>query len=74
MLKTASDYRRTARQCRALALAMPSLAQREEMLRIARQWEALACDRSRFITLYPDLACATELREHREHLRRSAMI
>ena len=53
---------------------MPSTAQREEMLRIARQWEALAHDRGRFITLYPDLACPAELREHREHLRRSAMI
>ena len=40
----AKEYRRRAEDCERLARLMPTLAQRQMMLAVAREWRALAGD------------------------------
>jgi hypothetical protein len=44
-MKIASEYRKHAEECRALARRMDQGAQRERLLDIARTWDQLAEDR-----------------------------
>lgn len=41
----AEKYRENARQCRELARSMPTAEQREQLIHMATQWEAMADER-----------------------------
>jgi hypothetical protein len=41
-VKTASEYREQARQCRLIAASMENDAHREQLLAMAAKWEELA--------------------------------
>lgn len=60
IMKTTSEYRAHARDCRALAAQMESPAQRDQMLAMAAHWDQLALDRAEFIRRRPDLAIEGE--------------
>jgi hypothetical protein len=42
IMKTASEYREHAQECRMLANQMPAGEQREQLLEMARTWDSLA--------------------------------
>jgi hypothetical protein len=42
MMKTASEYRQHAGECRTLAHQMPAGEQRDQLLEMARTWDSLA--------------------------------
>jgi hypothetical protein len=44
-MKKASDYRKHAEECRALAKGMKQAEQREQLLAMAQTWERLADQR-----------------------------
>lgn len=44
-MKLVEQYRENAKQCRELARNMPLAEQREQLLNMASQWEAMAEDR-----------------------------
>lgn len=67
-MKKASEYRRHAQECRALARGMPLGPKRDQLLAMADTWDNLAAERSEFVIRHPDLAIADE---HAEELRRS---
>ena len=46
-MKKASEYRQHAQACRQLAARMQHPDEREQLLRMAEQWEQLAKDRAR---------------------------
>jgi hypothetical protein len=46
-VKKASEYRQHAKECRALAQQMQDGEQRNQLLEMARTWDALAEDRDR---------------------------
>jgi hypothetical protein len=48
-MKTASAYRKHAQECRVLAKQMPSGEQREQLLEMARTWDALATSRETMV-------------------------
>jgi hypothetical protein len=48
-MKNASEYRQHAQECRELAKQMPSGAQREQLLEMARTWDRLADERSALV-------------------------
>ena len=62
-MKKASEYRQHAEECRVLAATMELGDQREQLLAMARHWDALARDRATLIRLHPDLALDGETRE-----------
>ena len=45
LVKTSSEYRRYAEECRALAKQMTDIMQRDLLLMMAETWEQLAEDR-----------------------------
>ena len=47
-MQKASEYRQHAAACRSLASKMESPDERDQLLRMAEQWEQLAKDRVRF--------------------------
>jgi hypothetical protein len=55
-MKKASEYRHHAEECRALAAKMEFGDQRDQLLRMARQWDELAKDRAALIHMHPELA------------------
>ena len=54
-MKTVMDYRKHAQECRKLAQQMPSGEQREQLLEMARTWEALAYSREGLLRANPEL-------------------
>jgi hypothetical protein len=48
-MKNVSEYRQHAQECRELAKQMPSGAQREQLLEMARTWDRLADERSALV-------------------------
>ncbi|MCB5175514.1 MULTISPECIES: hypothetical protein [Microvirga] len=54
-MKKASEYRQHAEECRILARQVPEGPQREQLLEMARTWEALAEDREKLVERHPDL-------------------
>jgi hypothetical protein len=48
-VKKASEYRQHAEECRALAKQVPEGAQRDQLLEMAKTWDALAEDRGRSV-------------------------
>jgi hypothetical protein len=59
-MKKASEYRLHAEECRALAAGMQIDEQREQLLAMADQWEALANDRERIVSRHPELSQAED--------------
>ncbi len=68
-MKKASEYRRHAEECRALANAMEQGAQRNQLLEMAATWENLARDRSELVRRHPELAFEGE---HSEEAQRAS--
>ncbi|MCR5877485.1 hypothetical protein [Phenylobacterium sp. J367] len=62
-MKKASEYRVHAAECRALAAGMPGGAQRDQLMAMAENWDAMASERVRLIERYPELALAGEIEE-----------
>jgi hypothetical protein len=54
-MKSASECRKHARECRSLAMALGD-EQREQALELARMWETLARDRDGWHSDQPDPA------------------
>lgn len=54
-MKTAADYRKHAQECLVLANQMPSGEQREQLLEMARTWEALAKTREELVRNHPEM-------------------
>jgi len=59
-MKKASEYRKHAEECRVLAVRMSTEQEREQLLRMAATWEALADDRVQLIAKHPDLVSEGE--------------
>jgi hypothetical protein len=55
-MKKASEYRVHAEECRALAAGMQVDEQRDQLLAMAEQWEALARDRETIVSRHPELS------------------
>ncbi len=62
-MKKASEYRRHAEECRVLAKQVPEGPQRDQLLEMARTWDALAADRSALVQKHPELALPDETEE-----------
>ncbi len=58
-MKKASEYRRHAEECRALAKGM-SGEQRDQLLVMANTWDRLAAERSELILRHPEMALEGE--------------
>ncbi len=54
-MKTASEYRKHAEECRALARQVPEGEQRNQLLEMARTWDNLAADREKLVQNHPEL-------------------
>ena len=67
IVKKASEYRRHAEECRALANTTRAGPQKDQLLEMATTWEKLAAERSAFVRRHPELAIEDE---HREELVR----
>jgi len=59
-VKKASEYRKHAEECRILAKQVPEGPQRDQLLEMARTWDALASDRDALIRKHPELAQTDE--------------
>ena len=66
-MKTASEYRQHAEECRALARNMTEGEQRDQLLEMARTWDKLAEERSALVQRHPELALTGEHDEERRH-------
>jgi hypothetical protein len=55
-VKKASEYRKHAEECRTLARQVPEGPQRDQLLEMARTWEALAADRDALVQKHPEIA------------------
>lgn len=55
-MKKASQYRKHAEECRALAKQVPEGPQRDQLLEMARTWDNLAKDRDMLVQKHPELA------------------
>ena len=55
-MKKASEYRKHAEECRALAKQVPEGPQRDQLLEMARTWDALAKDRDVLVRKHPEIA------------------
>jgi len=62
-VKKASEYRKHAEECRALAKQVPEGPQRDQLLEMARTWDALAEDRDALVRKHPELAQPLEKEE-----------
>lgn len=65
-MKKASEYRRHAEECRAMARGMRDGPQRDQLLEMAATWEKLAAERSEMVKRHPELAIGDEADEERE--------
>lgn len=59
-MKKASEYRRHAEECRALAERMQSGEQRDQLLEMAETWENLAAERAALVLRHPELGLSGE--------------
>jgi hypothetical protein len=59
-MKKASEYRRHAEECRALAKGMAPGEHRDQLLEMAATWDRLAVERSELIRRHPDMALRGE--------------
>jgi len=59
-MKTASEYRQHAQECRALAQQVPTGEQRDQLLEMARTWDNLAADREKLVRNHPELDTSKE--------------
>ena len=59
IMKTASDYRKRARECRALARLMSLREQRDQLLEMARIWDSLAETREELARNRPEADAGT---------------
>jgi hypothetical protein len=57
-MKTALEYRKHAQECRALAQQMKSAEQCEQLLEMAKTWEAPANTREGLVRNHPELDTA----------------
>ena len=57
-MKTAAEYRKHAQECEVLAQQMPLGEQRDQLLEMARTWEALAKTREGLVRNHPELNTA----------------
>ncbi|PVE25238.1 hypothetical protein DC522_06825 [Microvirga sp. KLBC 81] len=55
-MKKASEYRKHAEECRALAKQLPEGPQRDQLLEMARTWDNLANDRDALVQKHPEIA------------------
>jgi hypothetical protein len=55
-MKKASEYRQHAEECRALAQQMKEGVQREQLLKMAQNWNQMAADRERLARLHPEIS------------------
>jgi hypothetical protein len=55
-VKKASEYRKHAEECRALARQVPEGPQREQLLEMARTWDNLANERDALVRKHPEVA------------------
>jgi len=55
IMKTASEYRKHAEECRVLARQVPEGEQRDQLLEMARTWENLAETREALVRNHPEL-------------------
>ena len=55
-MKKASEYRKHAEECRALARQVPEGPQRDQLLEMARTWDNLANDRDILLQKHPEIA------------------
>ncbi len=55
IMKTASEYRKHAQECRVLAQQVPAGEQRNQLLEMARTWDRLAEDREKLVRNHPEL-------------------
>jgi hypothetical protein len=62
-MKKASEYRRHAEECRALAKNMKPGEQRDQLLEMATTWENLAAERTELIGRHPELGLHGEHEE-----------
>jgi hypothetical protein len=69
-MKKASEYRRHAEECRALAKNMKAGEQREQLLEMATTWENLATERTELVRRHPELALGGE---HEEEIAAGTM-
>jgi hypothetical protein len=58
-MKKASEYRKHAEECRALAKGVTG-EQRDQLLEMAATWERLAAERSELVRRHPELALSGE--------------
>jgi hypothetical protein len=65
-MKKASEYRQHANECRALAKQVPEGPQRDQLLEMARTWDALARDREELIQKHPELADGRTKKPHQD--------
>jgi hypothetical protein len=65
-MKKASEYREHAQECRGLAAKMESGEQREQLLKMAAQWDRMAADRAELVLRHPDLAQDGEHEEEQQ--------
>ena len=61
-MKKASEYRKHAEECRALAKGVAG-EQRDQLLEMAATWERLAAERSELVRRHPELALSGERAE-----------
>jgi len=55
-VKQVEEYRKHAEECRAMASKMRNAPQRDQLLRLAEQWESLADDRQNMLRQQAKLA------------------
>ena len=59
-MKTASEYRKHAEECRVLAKQVPEGEHRDQLLEMARTWDNLAKDREKLVLNHPELDTSKE--------------
>jgi len=65
-MRRVEDFKDNAKECRKLASRMPP-AQREQLLQMAKQWEEVAIERERTLTLAATTTTTPRLRVLRLH-------
>jgi hypothetical protein len=65
-MKKASEYRRHAEECRALAHKLGHGEHRNQLLEMAATWDKLAAERSELVRRHPELSLEGE---HQEEMR-----
>jgi hypothetical protein len=69
-MKKASEYRRHADECRAIARGVQDGPQRDALLEMAATWDKLAAERADLVRRHPELAIDGEADEERPDAQR----